>query len=114
MCGRFHIAPEAQLEEIFSPMQLRSFEDQSVKFSGEIFPTDVVPVYIMENGCRLVKPLIWGFPKGDWKGVIFNARQERALEQTMLRDSLLQRRVAVPTSGLFEWTLAPGETKTDR
>lgn len=80
MCGRFYIAPEAHLEKSFAHVQLKLFQDLPIKYSGEIFPTDIVPVFIMENGIRMAKPMIWGFPQwGGRKGVIFNARQETAL-----------------------------------
>ena len=114
MCGRFYIAPEAQLEKSFAHIQLKLFPDLPIKFSGEIFPTDIVPVYIMEDGRRMAKPMIWGFPRWDHKGVVFNTRRESALEKKMFRQSLMERRVAVLTTGFFEWTPVPDQKKKDR
>lgn len=115
MCGRFYIAPEVGLEKTFAHMQLKLFPDLPVKHSGEIFPTDIVPVYIMENGQRMAKPMIWGFPRWDnKKAFVFNARQETAMDKRMFRTSLLERRVAVLTTGFFEWTPVPGKKKKDR
>lgn len=115
MCGRFYIAPEAHLEKTFAHVQLKLFQDLPIKYSGEVFPTDIVPVFIMDNGRRMAKPMIWGFPRWDMKnGVIFNARQESALEKNMFRRSLLERRVAILATGFFEWTPVPGQKKKDR
>ena len=98
----------------FCHVQLKLFPDLPVKYSGEIFPTDIIPVFIMENGQRMAKPMIWGFPRWDNKSVIFNARKETALDKPMFRQSLLERRVAVLTTGFFEWAPAPGQKKKDR
>lgn len=114
MCGRFFMAPDANLEEIFAQAQLQLLPDSAAKHSGEISPTDIVPVFTMENGRRIAKPMIWGFPRWDGKGVIFNARQESALEKKMFRDSLLKRRIAVLTTGFYEWTPVPGQKKKNR
>ena len=114
MCGRFYIAPEAHLEQSFAHVQLKLFQDLPIKFSGEIYPTDIIPVFILEDGKRMAKPMIWGFPKWDGKGVVFNARQETALEKSMFKKSLIERRAAVLTTGFFEWTPQPGQKKKDR
>ena len=114
MCGRFFIAPDAELTRSFAHLPLSSIQDLPLKFSGEIFPTDMVPVFIWADGQRTARPMIWGFPKWDHKGVIFNARQESALEKNMFRQPLLERRCAVQTTGFFEWTPVPGRKKKDR
>lgn len=114
MCGRFFIAPEAHLEKSFAHVQLKLFQDLPIKYSGEIFPTDIVPVFVMKNGRRMAKPMIWGFPRWDGKGVVFNARQETALTKPMFSKSLKERRVAVLTTGFFEWTPVPDQKQKDR
>jgi putative SOS response-associated peptidase YedK len=114
MCGRFYIAPDAGLSEAIEAPRLDALEGLPIKFTGEIFPTDIVPVFTRENGRRVASPMIWGFPKWDGKGVVFNARQETALEKPMFRESLRERRVAALTSGFYEWAPAPGQKKKDR
>jgi len=114
MCGRFYIAPEAHLEKTFAHLQLKLFPDLPIKFSGEIFPNDIVPVFIMEDGRRMAKPMIWGFPKWDGKGVVFNARRETCLDKKMFSQSIRNRRGAVLTTGFFEWTPQPGQKKKDK
>ncbi|MDR2301461.1 MAG: SOS response-associated peptidase [Deltaproteobacteria bacterium] len=112
MCGRFFIAPEANLQNAL--MAKGQALDLSIKFYGEIFPTDIVPVFTLEKGRRLARPMIWGFPGWQGKGVVFNARQETALEKPMFKKSLLERRVATLTSGFYEWKAVPGQKKKDR
>ncbi len=74
MCGRFYIAPETHLEKTFAHVQLKLFSDLPIEFSGEIFP-----VFIVENGRRVAKPMIWGFPNWLKMGVGFNAHCETDL-----------------------------------
>jgi putative SOS response-associated peptidase YedK len=114
MCGRFFIAPEADLKNALKAKGQKLNLDLPIKFSGEIFPTDIVPVLTLEKGQRLARPMIWGFP--GWRGnsVVFNARQETALEKPMFKKSLRERRVAAPTTGFYEWKLADGQKKKDR
>ncbi|MDR0621328.1 MAG: SOS response-associated peptidase [Deltaproteobacteria bacterium] len=114
MCGRFYIAPEAALEKALDPQTANLLKDLPIKFSGEIFPTDIVPVFTQAKGRRLAKPMTWGFPGWNGKSVIFNARQETALEKAMFKRSLLDRRVAVQTSGFYEWTSVAGQKKKVR
>ncbi|MDR1712761.1 MAG: SOS response-associated peptidase [Coriobacteriales bacterium] len=144
MCGRYVIYTADDLSamrDIVAEAERRAQEKEpgcSVK-TGEIFPTDVVPVQIAAAatdtavavsqalaptptptpipapGAAAASPLAiaqsqleawpmsWGFPGFKGKGVIFNARIEQALEKPFWRESLLQRRCVVPTSGFYEW-----------
>jgi putative SOS response-associated peptidase YedK len=114
MCGRFYIAPEANLEKTMDPARLELFKNIPIKFSGEIFPTNIVPVISEDNNSRLIKPMVWGFPHWQGKGVVFNARQETALEKVMFKDSLQKRKIAVLTSGYYEWAKVTGRSRKDR
>lgn len=79
--------------------------------TGEIFPTDIVPV--LRNEHREVAPVLmsWGFPKWQASGVIINARSETAAEKKMFSSSLLARRCLVPTNGFYEWNHESGRAK---
>lgn len=103
MCGRYSLAPE-ESDEI--ARIVRQVQEQ-VK-TGEIYPTNDVPV-LMEAGAELAPQVAgWGFPRfGGKPGSIINARGETAGERPMFRRSLAQRRCVVPTTGFFEW--GPGE-----
>ena len=104
MCGRYSLAPEEsdEIARIVRQVQER------IK-TGEIYPTNAVPV-LMEAGAELVpEAMSWGFPRFQGKsGSIINARSETAGERPMFRKSLAERRCVVPTTGFFEW--GPDET----
>ena len=71
--------------------------------SGEIFPTNQVPLLIGENDETSPVLSIWGFPKFSGKGVIINARSETVFEKRTFRDSVINRRCIIPSSGFYEW-----------
>ncbi len=103
MCGRYNFTVE-QSDEI-----LEILEKLNAKFQGkearmgEVFPTNLSPILIEER--KEVSPVLsaWGFPKFDQKGVIINARAETAFEKKTFRDSLVNRRCIIPSTGFYEW-----------
>lgn len=103
MCGRYYIEiDEKELREIAHVVEekMRDYPDQmTFKTSGEIFPTDVVPVQIGAGEYQLMK---WGF-SGFNKSVVINAKSETALQKPMFRESMLERRCLIPASGYYEW-----------
>jgi len=103
MCGRYNFTVEQseELREIIE--QLNAKIHAKIINSGEIFPTNQVPLLIGENEWTSPVLSIWGFPKFDNKGVIINARSETAFEKRTFRDSLIYRRCIVPSSGFYEW-----------
>ena len=118
MCGRYYIEiSDDEIREIINEIE-REKEKRGLSFqlkSGEIFPSDLVPVLALEDGIVQPRPMIWGFPKwGNQSGVIFNARSESVLEKKMFRDALIHHPVVVPTNGFFEWKSTPGERKKSK
>ena len=112
MCGRYYIADEdstIELREIIQEAQnnLRYADMASQIKTGEIFPTNVAPVATSDGAI----PMKWGFPRWDDKGHIINARSETAFEKNMFRNSLLERRCAIPATGFYEWRLEEGAKK---
>lgn len=102
MCGRYYIREEdsaSDLQEIIEQLNRRG---QFVK-TGEIFPSDVVPV-IANSKTMKARPFAmpWGYKMPDGK-LIINARSETASEKPMFRDGMLQRRCLIPASHYFEW-----------
>ena len=82
---------------------------KNLKTSGEIFPSDVVPV--LANSRRQdVQPFAmrWGysFPVGR---PVINARAETAAEKPLFRDGMRQRRCLIPASSYFEWERRDGQ-----
>lgn len=103
MCGRYYIEiDEKELWDIANEVEKKIKENpdqMTFKTSGEIFPTDTVPVRTAEYGYQ---PMRWGFIGFDGKPVI-NARSETALQKPMFKESMLERRCVIPASGYYEW-----------
>ena len=110
MCGRYYIdlSLDALLricEEVQRRQsQLQGCEQLQIKFSGEVFPTDIVPV---QTGMGSYQPMRWGFV-GPNKRPVINARSETALEKPMFHTSMAKRRCLVPAAGYYEWKQAGG------
>jgi putative SOS response-associated peptidase YedK len=103
MCGRYNFTVE-QSDEILEILEKLNAKFQGKEArTGEVFPTNLAPILIEERG--EVSPTLsnWGFPKFDEKGVIINARAETAFEKRTFRDSLLNRRCIIPSTGFYEW-----------
>lgn len=111
MCGRYHIddgRDSVELREIIDEVNRRP-TDTPVKTSGEIFPTDVVPVMCLSRRLQpSAFPMRWGYALPDGKRVI-NARSETAHQRPLFKDGMLQRRCAIPATAYYEWSHAPGE-----
>ena len=99
MCGRFEIDPDIpELKTLVSGSGL------SLQYkTGEIFPADTALVLTNKENDIIPASMIWGFPKWDGKGVIFNARSETAHEKPMFKNALMRQRIAIPTTGFYEW-----------
>ncbi len=104
MCGRYYISiEESELREILKEVQ--SKVDAAVR-TGEIFPTNIVPVIPAGGVPQAMK---WGFLKFDGKGHIINARSESAAEKSMFRKPLHEGRCLIPASNYFEWMTVDGK-----
>lgn len=119
MCGRYTVFTEEEvieMREIINEVNLRylNTQEHARMKTGEIFPTDTVPVLAQGGGGEEPRLMSWGFPKFDGAGVIINARAETALEKPMFRGSLLARRCVVPSTGFYEWKHADGKKKKDK
>ena len=115
ICGRYTVFTEAEIVEMNAIVAevTRRFADRPVT-TGEIFPTDLAPVLWMEGGALAPKPMRWGFPKWDGKGVIINARAETAMYKNMFRRPLLECRCVIPSTGFYEWRRTGGVKRKDK
>ena len=119
MCGRYYL--ENTIETIpfiqkmmLSPLVGKWNDTTGVKTSGEIAPTDVVPVIAPNrSGKQSVFPMRWGY-QGKQR-LLINARVETASEKPTFRDDWKTHRCIVPATHYLEWEHLPlnnGRTKT--
>lgn len=103
MCGRYNFTVEQsdEIREILEKINAK-FHGKEAR-TGEVFPTNQAPILIEEQQEASPVLSVWGFPKFDQKGVIINARSETVFEKKTFRDSLLNRRCIVPSTGFYEW-----------
>jgi putative SOS response-associated peptidase YedK len=103
MCGRYNFTVE-QSEEVMEILEKLNAKFQGKEYkTGEIYPTNLAPILVEEKEEVIPTLSNWGFPKYDEKGVIINARAESAFEKKTFRDSLLNRRCIIPSTGFYEW-----------
>ena len=108
MCGRYYLArskadqPSDELNRIISALN-RKKTPASLKTSGEIFPSDIVPV-LANNRQMEIEPFVmrWGYSFPNSRPII-NARSETASQKALFKDGMLQRRCLIPASNYFEW-----------
>lgn len=103
MCGRYNFTVEQsdEIREILEKLNAKT-HGREVK-TGEIFPTNQVPILIGDYNQASPALSSWGFPKFNKKGVIINARSETAFEKRTFRDSIINRRCIIPSTGFYEW-----------
>ncbi len=118
MCGRYYLENTIEMVPFIekmmkSPLVRRCNDTTGVKASGEIAPTDVVPVIAPNrSGGKAVFPMRWGY---NGKTLLINARVETAKEKPTFRDDWKSHRCIVPASYYFEWEhlkTNDGKTKT--
>lgn len=108
MCCRYFVELSPELRPIVeemnrSPLVRRFQETTAVLTSGEIRPTNVVPVIASSKaGNRAVFPMKWGFTVPG-RPLLINARTETAGEKPMFREAWNGHRCIVPASWYYEW-----------
>lgn len=111
MCGRFSLDPHnrdvkpllRKLPENFPPIK-----------TGEVFPGDLCLTMGRAAGGCLPCAMDWGLPKTDSKALIINARSETASRRSLFRTALKERRIAIPTTGFYEWRPLAGQKHKEK
>lgn len=87
------------------PARTNIYQVPSQMKTGEIFPTNIVPVITGVSGSKKNAELFkWGFPNyRQNSGVIINARCETLAEKSTFRKLLQNNRCLIPASGFYEW-----------
>ena len=105
MCGRYHFSAEL-LDEIRDLTEQKDCKLELGVLDRDIHPGDTAPVITAagdQGGSLRACRQKWGYPGPGGKGLVFNARSESVFEKRMFRDSVSQRRAAVPVSWFYEW-----------
>ena len=105
MCGRYHFSAEL-LDEIRDLTEQKDWKLELGVLERDIHPGDTAPVITAagdQGGSLRACRQKWGYPGPGGKGLVFNARSESVFEKRMFRDSVSQRRAAVPVSWFYEW-----------
>jgi len=102
VCGRYQLTAEdsKEIQRIVQEVQGHCGRDQFTP--GDVYPSTKAPVLLEAHGD--VKPdlLYWGFQTP--KALVINARSETATQRALFRDSLVQRRCVIPSTGFYEWS----------
>lgn len=105
MCGRYHFSAEL-LDEIRDLTEQKDWKLELGVLDRDIHPGDTAPVITAagdQGGSLRACRQKWGYPGPGGKGLVFNARSESVFEKRMFRNSVGQRRAAVPVSWFYEW-----------
>jgi putative SOS response-associated peptidase YedK len=101
MCGRYTCEEDqsVDLAALYHTVRV-SYPEVNLK-TGEIFPTDTVP--LLTGKSLMPAPAAWGFKGFDGRSVIINARAETAAEKPTFAEAVRTGRCIVPATGYFEW-----------
>ncbi len=105
MCGRYQISDDKDIEEInkiLTEINNRYHGTGTKAKTGEVFPSDIVPILSIEEKKPSITLMKWGFPKWD-KGLIINAVSETAHEKKSFSASLREKRCVILSTGFYEW-----------
>ena len=109
MCGRYFFdIDEKELKDIVDTVQENLYRD--IK-TGEIYPTNSMPIITLNEGKMSAVVASWGFPKWDGKGVVINARVESLAEKRIFKTIYNSNRCIVPASAYFEWKKTSEDSK---
>lgn len=116
MCGRYFL-DEGEMENrrltaIVKGMFASGSPMAHLVQLGEVFPTQMAPVIVAQDGAAVVRPMRWGFPRGGGHGVVINSRSEKADYTPMFQRAVRERRCLIPMSGFYEWRRTPSGGKT--
>jgi len=97
MCGRYYIDDEEDIIEMREIIQkvndrFKDTPELATMKTGEIFPTNIVPILIAEGSSKRASLMKWGYPRWDESGVIINARAETAIDKPMFKKGIESKR----------------------
>ena len=116
MCGRYFLTDQVgeneRMAAIIQEMNRSGSPAAALFQPGEMFPTQLAPVIVAQQGRAVVRPMRWGFPFGSSGKVVINSRSEKADYTPMFQKAVRERRCLVPVSSYFEWRRTASGAKT--
>lgn len=103
MCGRYFLSDDSESLKAIIKAAEKDCSSHNQIYSaktGEIFPSDIVPVLSMERKPTLMK---WGFTKPFGKGLLINARSETIRTLSTFKSLIDKGRCLIPASLFYEW-----------
>lgn len=110
MCGRFTLFADEDIKEINKIIKQVEAKNKNIK-TGEIYPTNTVPVLLFNNNTIEADTAKWGFNGFKGNNVIINARSETVKEKRMFKSCVESRRCVIPSTGFYEWKKDKNKTK---
>ena len=117
MCTRFYVEPDTEeIRDVIAEVQKSLLANKFIRAgnavltSGEIRPTNVVPVIASDRrGKRASFPMKWGFQIPD-RSLIVNARTETAAQKPTFKEAWEKHRCIIPATWYYEWEHLIGNT----
>ena len=116
MCGRYFFDEQEQENRRLTAIVrglLASGDERAQQVQwGEVFPSQMAPVILLQEGQCVVRPMRWGFLRGNGTNIVINSRSEKADYTPMFQKAVRERRCLIPMSGFYEWRRTPSGGKT--
>lgn len=100
MCGRYFTTCTVT-DELYDLFQISA--KNCNRQEQDIHPSEQADVLIKTLSGIELRKMKWGYPGFEKNQLIFNARAESAMEKRMFSESILSRRILVPSRGFYEW-----------
>jgi putative SOS response-associated peptidase YedK len=101
MCGRYQL--DDDMKAIIERFDIESIFNHAYIKTGEIFPTDRVPVVVNTDGRNGIKILRWGIKPVFMNKDIINTRRESLFEKKMFIRPIYEGRCIIPANSFYEW-----------
>ncbi len=102
MCSRYYIDANMadEIEKAINNVDKRILLE---RFTGEVRPTDSVPVIEKTKQGLRFNTCKWGYPLSKSKNLVINARVDSVMDKPSFKNGILYHRLVVPASGFYEW-----------
>ena len=120
MYGRYYVEPSQEDEQIRKVLASVEKHYPGQCKTGEINPGDTAAGVISVSNRIVPVPAVFGFPgvysPGDGRmsgagRLLINARSETAAKKKLFADHFERRRIILPASGFYEWSMDERKTK---